>query len=226
MKHSTLSIIGRSTFAGLAVLSTVSAFAETVATHSAPTDGLTLGGLFQVASVGSLKTGIFFNDVKITGGYSGSNLTLKMFPPLGAQYPGTKFTVTPMTADFVSAFFGKATYSLDTGVYSIDYTTTGGKTFDIGFTDGKLTIPNTGLSSLTASIVSLTGTALGGFNYVPGSASFSYAFTNPALTGTNGIGKYNAALDSSATPVPEPFTMVLGCMGAGAYLRKRASNNN
>lgn len=178
------------------------AHADTVATFADPATGPTTP-LFTV------------NGNLLTGGWSGTGLTLQTPGTPAPDYLDVTFTITPLVLiPLFNGFFmtsGGVVTFFD-GVNPI---------LTITFSNGFLTSPTgVGASDFASQNVTFSGPALGGL--IPSDEAFAFSFANPRVM-QNGYTVTSAFTSSATLDIPGPASLAglgLGLLVAGR--RRRA----
>lgn len=193
----------------LSAIAGTAANAATVATFADPTSGPT-PSLFQ------------WNETAdtLTGGWSGTGLTLETPGTTAPDYTNVTFMMTVLVASSVTptpvgpvALFGVGKIEFFSGVTEI---------LQIDFSSANLLIPQgLGSSSFAGANVVFSGPALGTFISIDNEA-FSFGFVNIVSTG-NGSFTTTAAFTSSADlEIPTPGSAAIVAAAAGLIgLRRR-----
>lgn len=151
----------------------------------------------------------------LTGGYTGTGLTLETPGLPGGDHPQATFSMAPMVATMVVgqvALFGPGSVQFFDSAANPIFTIS----FDSAVLNSSLSF---GASDFTGFNVSFSGSILEGL--VPSEEAFAFSFANPVST-QNGF-TVTSSFTSSATLVPTPGSVAMMALGGACLTRRRRS---
>lgn len=157
-----------------------------------------------------------FNGAQLTGGWSGTGLTLNTVGlPSVPDFADATFTMTPLSATNIFGNF----WALSGGMINF-FDSSANPLLTITFSAATLNVPaGAGASDFVGQNVTFTGPILAGYASVTNEA-FAFSFANPVGTPTN-LSVTSAFTSSADLLVPTPATAGLLGLGALGAMRRR-----